>query len=318
MFLDELIVLQCRSDQTELKLQLREALGAVGYCLDTCLRTVWVTDDSVIAAELFCRFESADLKIFQGEQAYELLLRIACGLESVVKGETEVFAQIKSSWQSFSDEGRPFARKMRPWMQKLFADTKDIRKSFLQGIGGSSYGSLARKICGPESNDKVLILGMGQLGEAVAPLFNRYKLLVWNRDKTKLQKNLDKLAGKRSAHVEAVSDEELHAAIRDVEHIIVCTPAGISNEQAWIAARKDGDQRGKIVHLGGKAYLTTAWQSLKNFHSLSDIFDLQSDQNHLKSERIKRAGIVCREKAKQRYMMDALAMNHGWEDLPAF
>jgi glutamyl-tRNA reductase len=316
MYLDNLILVQCRSDQSELKTQLREALVDHGYCLDTCLRSVWITDDAEVVAQFQAETGTTELRLFQGELAYDYLLRIACGLESVVKGETEVFAQLKSSWQAYLETGAAFAERMRPWMQKLILDTKEIRRTHLQGIGGASYGSLARMICNPQPGDRVLILGMGQLGQAVAPLFSRQQLLVWNRSKAKLQRSLIRLSEK--CDVQSIADVDLLRVINTVEHVIICTPAGLEVEEEWIYSRLNGGQIGKVVHLGGKAHLTKAWEKVQNFHSLSEVFSLQADQNQIKQERIKRALSACAEKAHHRFMMDAIALNHGWEDLTAF
>jgi hypothetical protein len=63
--------------------------------------------------------------------AYAFLLRFACGLESKLVAETEIFGQIKQAWRDFSEPRLALARQLSPWIQQLFQDAKEIRAQYL-------------------------------------------------------------------------------------------------------------------------------------------------------------------------------------------
>ena len=64
-------------------------------------------------------------------EAYAFLLRFACGIESKLSAETEIFGQIKHAWSDFSGRGSPLSRQLSPLIQLLFQDAKAIRAQHL-------------------------------------------------------------------------------------------------------------------------------------------------------------------------------------------
>ena len=91
------------------------------------------------------------LEHFAGTAAYAFLLRFACGLESKLVAETEIFGQIKQAWRDFSEASSGVARQLSPWMQLLFQDAKAIRAQYLANLGSASYGSQVRRLLGEEA-----------------------------------------------------------------------------------------------------------------------------------------------------------------------
>ncbi|MBU6155134.1 MAG: hypothetical protein KGP28_12595, partial [Bdellovibrionales bacterium] len=116
---------------------------------------------------------------FRGVEAYEFLLRFASGLESEIKGETDVFGQLKTAIKTFTEEF-PESDEQNLF-SKIFEDTKEIRAQYLQGIGGNTYGALARRLLNPTPGSRVLILGAGQISKSVAPYFADSRLTLFNR-----------------------------------------------------------------------------------------------------------------------------------------
>ncbi|MCB0366919.1 MAG: hypothetical protein H6624_15060 [Bdellovibrionaceae bacterium] len=131
----------------------------------TCLRQVAFSHRS-LADEGHPELEGAE--VYREEKAYQFLLEIVSGLQSPLVAETEVFGQFKK----FVDEALATHGKewiLRPVMEKLITDGKSIRQKHLIGLGGQSYGSLARKHladCG-----RMGIVGSGRLTREILPWF---------------------------------------------------------------------------------------------------------------------------------------------------
>src|SRR5690349_14295498 len=95
------------------------------FHIDTCQRTIWVTQQDKIE-----HFPQTGAEIFQGQQAYQFLLRVACGLESRVIGETDIFGQLKEAWKKYSKSRNRLSTQLLPWIQRIFEDTKEIRSLY--------------------------------------------------------------------------------------------------------------------------------------------------------------------------------------------
>ena len=94
------------------------------FYLDTCQRQLWITQKD---AKLTTEHPGAT--IYTGEAGYEKLLSIACGLESRVIAETEVYAQIRAAWRNQCGN-----KLIDELFTRLFEDTKFIRSNFLTEI----------------------------------------------------------------------------------------------------------------------------------------------------------------------------------------
>ena len=42
------------------------------------------------------------------------------------------------------------AKALRPWIQRLLQDTKEVRSEYVVGLGSATYGSLVRRLLGGE------------------------------------------------------------------------------------------------------------------------------------------------------------------------
>src|SRR4051812_21261270 len=74
------------------------------FRLDSCLRCLWVLDRETLEAEVGAdRIPCAE--VLSGPEAYAFLVRIACGLESRIVGETDIFGQFKEAWQGWRASG---------------------------------------------------------------------------------------------------------------------------------------------------------------------------------------------------------------------
>jgi len=71
----------------------------------TCLRAeFYVYGKKESVEEILSQFSGENIFIFSGEEALNHLFRVICGFESVIKGETQILAQIKKSYKSAFEE----------------------------------------------------------------------------------------------------------------------------------------------------------------------------------------------------------------------
>ena len=133
------------------------------YHMATCLRSIVFAWDSQYETPVSLKnYES-----FKGEQAYEFILKIICGLESPMIGETEIFGQFKNF---IKDNEAQLNKDLKTVFNKLLTDTKKIRSEYLQNLGCTSYGSLLRKHLKNTEPD-LYILGAGSLAQDIFPWF---------------------------------------------------------------------------------------------------------------------------------------------------
>ncbi|MEK3874433.1 glutamyl-tRNA reductase [Paenibacillus sp. FSL M7-0831] len=111
------------------------------------------------------------LYMYEDEQAVRHLFRVACGLDSMVLGETQILGQVKSAFLLSQRE-----KGTGTWFNMLFkqAVTLGKRAHSETAIGESavsiSYAAveLGKRIFGSFSGKRVLILGAGKMSELTA------------------------------------------------------------------------------------------------------------------------------------------------------
>ncbi len=275
----------------------------------TCQRTLKI---SVRPLEL-----STARRFFEGSDAYEFLMRFASGLESEIKGETDVFGQVKTAFKNFSQMNPEFLSQYQTLFSNLFEDTKEIRAQFLQGIGGNTYGALARRVLNPEVKSKVLILGAGQISKSVAPYFADSELTIYNRSELRLGELSADLTQKGYQGIRYLSgDAELSEEIKAAEMVIIATPVG-SVLDALVISNCSPSTR--ILHLGAQAHEITSFETLtQGAQSLSDLFALEKEQSLFREKQIQQAMDACRRRALLRSLSRSIHIHHGWEDLALF
>jgi glutamyl-tRNA reductase len=122
-----------------------------------------------------------------GEGAFKHLLRIACGLESFVVGETEILSQLKDAYQTAKREGH-CSNKLGRYFEAAIKVGKKVRRVTRISEGKVSVVSLAldyiHGLLGNFDGKKVLIIGAGEIGTKVAKALKDKKvekILVANR-----------------------------------------------------------------------------------------------------------------------------------------
>jgi glutamyl-tRNA reductase len=120
-------------------------------------------------------------------QSVQHLFKVACGLDSMVLGETEILGQLKKAYDLALQHGFTGGR-LNKAFQKAFNAAKHIRTETNIQRGSVSVGSvaaeLAEKIFSQLSERQILIIGAGDTSEKTArALLSRgaHSILVTNR-----------------------------------------------------------------------------------------------------------------------------------------
>ncbi|USB34237.1 glutamyl-tRNA reductase [Paenibacillus sp. YPG26] len=165
------------------------------------------------------------LYMYEDDQAIRHLFRVACGLDSMVLGETQILGQVKTSFLQAQSE-----KATGTWFNMLFKQviTLSKRAHSETAIGESavsvSYAAveLGKRIFGDFSGKSVLILGAGKMSElTVKHLYasGAEQVLVANRTFARAQE----LAGKFNGT--ACTMQEAMAQLKNVDIIISSTGA---------------------------------------------------------------------------------------------
>jgi glutamyl-tRNA reductase len=275
----------------------------------TCQRTLKISARPL-------EIEGSPRRRFSGAEAYEFLLRFASGLESEIKGETDVFGQVKTAFRDFSTAHPERAGELHSVFQTLFEDTKEIRAQYLQGIGGNTYGALARRVLDPQPSNRVLLLGAGQIAKSVAPYFADAGLTVFNRSPERLMELQVSLHQKGYSGVTILaSDADLPSEISSANIILLATPVGSPLDSLVLSHR---NSRTRVLHLGGRSEDLNLPENEPNLFTLSDLFALEKEQSSLREKKIAQAMEACRQRALLRSLARSIHIHHGWEDLAYF
>ncbi|HKQ39097.1 MAG TPA: glutamyl-tRNA reductase [Verrucomicrobiae bacterium] len=158
-------------------------------------------------------------------QSIEHLFRVACGLDSMVLGETEILGQLKKAYEFALQHGHtgPLLNKA---FQRAFNVAKHVRTETNIQRGSISVGSvaveLAEKIFSSLTNRHVMVLGAGETSEKTArALLSRgaRSIIVSNRSYERAVSLAAELGGK------AIQFEEWSTTFADVDIVISSTSA---------------------------------------------------------------------------------------------
>ena len=301
------------------------------FLIDTCQRRVALVRGREDFLRTRAEFPSDGmLEGFDGVEAYAFLLRFACGLESKLVAETEIFGQIKGAWRQFSGRGTTLSRQLSPWMQLLFQDAKAVRAQYLGNLGSASYGSQVRRLLGASAagapagaNGPTLLIGAGQLAQSVAPWLTGGELWLWNRTPERaleLARELTKRSSQPVRVIDCGEQAELEAW-RSAQNIVLCIPSDPSRDAERVAAwrqRCADAGPGRVVHLGLGAEGVAPWSELAELVSLGSLFDMLRSQSEQRTRQLQRARRACQEKGVLRSLGSGCSHSHSWEDLAAF
>ncbi|RAK10600.1 glutamyl-tRNA reductase [Halanaerobium saccharolyticum] len=158
-------------------------------------------------------------------QAVEHLYRVAAGLDSLVKGEDQILAQIKKQFREYKEENLTASYLNQLCLEAIKVGKMVRTKTKINERAVSiSYAAveLARDIFGSLNGEKVMILGAGETAELTLKNLLNYGvegILVANRTYS----NGEKLAAEYGGEV--IHWEEFKDRVKEVDIIIASTAA---------------------------------------------------------------------------------------------
>lgn len=202
-----------------------------GVILGTCNRTeIYAVVDQLNTGRHYLKsflsdwfgidkHEFADfLYIKENDEAVEHLFRVACGLDSMVLGETQILGQVKNSFfqsQNLKSTGTIFNMlfKKAITLAKQVQSNTDIGKNAVS----VSYAAieLGKKIFGDFRNKTVVIVGAGKMGELTAKHLQEHGVdtfVVVNRTYGRAKSVADQFNGK-AILIQNLSDALIKADI---------------------------------------------------------------------------------------------------------
>ena len=262
-------------------------LGRSGVLVDTCMRQLLIGTGPRPLIDPAC---AGAMQVYSGASAYRLLLEIVTGLRSAVCGETNVYGQFRRAWQ-VSQQSLPadITQPLSPFIDALFSDTRRIRQQHLQGVGGNSYGSLARRLLAPARGARVLFVGTGELARSMLPFFRAAETGAWNH-RPVAPPDVDQW----------FSTTQADAAARWAEHIIFTTPADAEHDASWQARLRHSTVR-SLLHLGRRRSEALHWTGVQSAFPLDDILGAAEARANVASLQLVRARAACAELAGARF-----------------
>lgn len=271
-------------------------LAGAGLLVDTCMRRLLIGTGARPCIE---PPHAAGMEMYAGVSAYRLLLEIVTGLRSAVRGETNVHGQFRRAWQaSLGSLPAGITQPLSAVIETLFSDAQFIRQAHLQGVGGNSYGSLARRLLAPARGARVLFVGTGELARSMLPFFATAELGAWNHRPVAAPAGIHRWFGPAQAD----------SAAEWAEHIIFTTPADAEHDAGWQARLRHAAVR-SLLHLGHRREQLGSdslhWNGVAATFDLDHILDAAAARANVASLQLVRARAACAERAAARFAADS-------------
>ena len=267
----------------------------------TCLREIAILDSRQIGPNELRAEDQLHLR----EDGYAFLLEVICGLHSPILGETEVFGQFKRFAQRAQES--PGWRCTAPWIQRLIADAKRVRTNHLTGLGGRSYGQLARTRL--DHCSRIFILGAGHLAGETLPWLEEKRVDIFCRRPEAATNLLERHAGAQIHHMTgSVSVESVPTGL------IVAAPMSSAEIAAWM--QRLGCDIDTVVDLRGESRKDPLVGVAARVIHFQEILDDLETNCRFATVRVERARVEIRRRAREfwdRYEIRPF----GWEDLCA-
>lgn len=265
-----------------------ESLRTSGVLVDTCMRQLLF---GMGPRPVIDPPNTATMEMYSGVQAYRLLLEVVTGLRSTVCGETNVFGQFRRAWQgSLNSLSASITQPLSPMVEALLSDARCIRQQHLQGVGGNSYGSLARRLLAPARGARVLFVGTGELAQSILPFFRATETGAWNHRTVTPPESIDRW----------FSTAQADMAARWAQHIIFTTPTDAEHDAGWQRRLAHGEVR-SLLHLGQRRSEALQWTGVDTVFDLDDILSAAEARANIASLQLVRARTACTELAGARF-----------------
>ncbi len=216
--------------------KLKSHAHAAEFCLvSTCNRTelyavanTRVGDDmliSFLAGYSGIKREELDSCVYirAGHHAVKHLYEVACGLDSMAVGETQILGQIRNAY-CIADEAESTGSILNNLFQRAIAVGKRARTETGISCGAFSIGAaavqLAKTVFGDLTGRKALLLGAGKMGKLAAQHLKSSgvgKIYIASRTRARVDMLVEEL------HGEPIEVAKVDEALREVDFLISST-----------------------------------------------------------------------------------------------
>ena len=224
--------------------------------LSTCNRTeIWFAGDAPqVVSDWLARFQNVALEAFSpslylhaGEAAVHHVFRVACGLDSMVLGETQILGQVKSAMREAQTVGTLGAILHRLF-QSAFSAAKAVRSDTAVGANIVSMAAAAVHLCERIFEDirgqRVLFIGAGEMISLCAAHFAAaapQEIVVVNRTAARAQPLAERF-GARALPLDSLSD-----ILPQFDIVLSCTASPVPIIGLGLAERAIRERRHKPV-----------------------------------------------------------------------
>ena len=262
-----------------------------------------------------------ELYFFSDPESVEHLFKVACGLDSMVLGETEILGQLKKAYE-VALQNKQTGRYLNKAFQKAFHVAKQIRTETNIQRGSVSVGSvaveLAQKIFSSLDKHQVMIIGAGETSEKTArALLSRgaHSIIVSNRSHERAVALAKELEGR------AVHFEEWDAEFPGIDIVISSTAAphyilDRTKLEPLMKLRKNRPLL--LIDIAVPRDIDPAVNFLENvyLYNIDDLQAIADDYLRQRKEEIARCIAIIREKAAAVLPGSSAAQNGGSPPFP--
>ena len=199
--------------------------------------------------------------LHENQAAVQHLMRVACGLDSLILGEPQLLGPVKQAYQDreqfYQTQNAMMSSELSRLFQKTFSTAKRVRTE--TDIGGSAVSvayaacSLARQIFDSFRHLRILLVGAGETIELVSRHLLQHgasQLMIANRTIVRAQALVEKLP--QQSTIQVLSLDELQTGLNQADIVISSTGSDsvlINQEMVKIAQKKRRNQPMLIVDI---------------------------------------------------------------------
>ena len=248
-------------------------------------------------------FSGDELYALAEPQSLQHLFQVACGLDSMVLGETEILGQLKEAYALAQQHGHTGAR-LNKAFQRAFHVAKHVRTHTSIQRGSVSVASaaveLAEKIFNSLNNRDVLVIGAGEMSEKTArALLSRgaRSIIVANRSHDRAVALANELGGR------AVPFDDCAVELEKIDIAISSTsaPHHILNRAKLEPLMKARKQRPLLlIDIAVPRDIDPAVNFLENvyLYNIDDLQAIADDYLKQRQDEIARCEAIIAEKVK--------------------
>ena len=206
----------------------------LGYvAVETCLRIELYIEigENFDLNEMKQDFKVEKVKIYNGNEAIYYLLRVICGLESIIKGEDQILAQLKKAYISHMEKNKT-SSVLNIIFNQAVETGKRFRNESKINEKNISLDSIAVKFLkskmGNLENKNIFIIGVGDLSQSILALLYKIKncnLTITNRSDHKSMEIQKIFSGTKTAEYnkkyEVVKESDIIISATSAPHLIL-------------------------------------------------------------------------------------------------